>query len=133
GIVVSPFSGQVASVAFNGLEITANVGDGVGLVGSGTVAGTLRNSLVGENGSIGVAVAASQSYFTVEQSSIVDNLAYGIAAASAGTYVSVGASTIGGNGIGVGVANGGTINSFGNNKMSVNGSNGAFTAVTPLQ
>jgi hypothetical protein len=132
GIAVSPASGVIASVAFNGLEITGNLNSGLVMSGPGVVAGDLRYSLVGENGLTGVFAAASQTFLTIEESSIIDNLSYGILAGSAGTIVNVGASTIGGNGFGVG-ASAGSIISFGNNQMSSNGSNGAFTSTTPLQ
>jgi hypothetical protein len=132
GIAVSPAGGVIASVAFNGLEITGNVNYGLVMDGSGVVAGDLRYSLVAENGINGVVAGASQTFFTIEESSIIDNLSFGVVATSAGTIVTVGASTIGGNGTGV-KALSGSITSFGNNQMSANGSNGTFTSTTPLQ
>ena len=92
----------------------------------------MRDSVVGENGLNGVQSSSGQVYFTVEESSIVDNLVNGIQTNSAGSVVNVGASTIGGNGTGV-KALSGSITSFGNNQMSANGSNGTFTSTTPLQ
>jgi hypothetical protein len=133
GIVVSPSSGQVASVAFNRDELTANSATALYLIGSGVVAGTMRESLVGENGATGVFAGSSGGvYFTVEESSIIDNLTDGIASNVAAANVSVGASTIGGNGTGVKVF-AGSIVSFGNNQMSANGTNGSFTGNTPLE
>jgi hypothetical protein len=92
----------------------------------------MRDSVVGENGTIGVTATSSQVFFTIEESSIVDNLSIGIQTGSAGTVVNVGASTIGGNGTGV-VASAGSLISFGNNQMSANGSNGNFTSTTARQ
>jgi hypothetical protein len=132
GITVDPASGQIASVSLNRVELVANSGDGLFLGGFGVDAGTMRDSVVGENGINGVFAQAGQVFFTVEESSIVDNLINGIRTDSAGSVVNVGASTIGGNGTGV-LASSGSIISFGNNQMSVNATNGTFTSITALQ
>jgi hypothetical protein len=132
GILVSPASGQVASVTLDRVELVANSNTGLFLTGPGVVAGTMRDSVAGENGADGVFTDASQVFFTVEESSIVANLAFGIKTASAGSVVSVGASTIGGNGTGVN-AQAGSLISFGNNQMSANGVNGSFSSTTPLR
>jgi hypothetical protein len=130
GIRVEPASGQVASVTLDRVELVANA-SGLSLTGQGIVAGTMRHSVVGENGTNGVTASSSQVYFTVEESSIVANLGDGIET-RAGSVVNVGASTIGGNGTGV-KATAGSLISFGNNQISANGVNGSFTATTPLQ
>jgi hypothetical protein len=96
------------------------------------VAGTLRQSVVAENSSDGVSVQASQAYFTVEESSIVDNLGNGIQTTPVGSAIKVGASTIAGNGTGV-LASSGSIVSFGNNQISDNGSDGTFTSTKALK
>jgi hypothetical protein len=131
GIVVEPAAGQVASVALDRVELVANSNTGLQLVG-GIVAGAMRDSIAGENGSTGVYTDASQVFFTIEESSIVANLGNGIFSQSAGSVVSVGASTIGGNGTGVN-AQAGSLISFGNNQMSANGINGSFSSTTPLR
>ena len=132
GIAINPASGQVASVTLDRVELVANSATGLLLTGPGIVAGTMRNSVAGENGANGVQTDASQVFFTVEESSIVDNLANGIKTNSAGSVVNVGASTIGGNGTGV-LASSGSLISFGNNQMSANGINGSFSSTTPLR
>jgi hypothetical protein len=131
GIVVEPAPGQVASVTLDRVEVVANSNTGLQLLG-GIVAGTMRDSVAGENGSSGVYTDASQVFFTIEESSIVANLGIGIFSQSAGSVVSVGASTIGGNGTGVN-AQAGSLISFGNNQMSANGINGSFSSTTALQ
>jgi hypothetical protein len=131
GIIVDPSVGQIASVTLNGVELVGNTMFGVILAG-GVVAGTMRDSVVGENGDTGVIALASQVFFTIEESSIVDNLLHGIQTASDGSIVNVGASTIGGNGTGV-LASNGSLISFGNNQMSANGTNGNFTSTTALR
>ena len=132
GIAVGPASGQIASVTLNRVELVANSNNGLYLGGAGVVAGTMRDSVASANGKTGVFANASQVYFTVEESSIVANLANGIQTNSAGSVVNVGASTIGGNGTGV-KATAGQLISFGNNQMSANGSNGNFTSTTALR
>jgi hypothetical protein len=124
-------SGVIASVVFDGDKLNNNI-FGLYLLGTGVVAGTLRQSVVAENSSNGVSAQASQVYFTVEESSIIDNLQVGIATYSSGAVVNVGASTIGGNGTGVSGSSGSII-SFGNNQMSANGTNGNFTSTTALR
>jgi hypothetical protein len=131
GVVVDPSSGQIASVTLNRIESVGNSSDGIGLNG-GVVAGTMRESVVGENGNSGVVASSSQVFFTVEESSIVDNLVNGIQTNSANAIVNVGASTIGGNGTGV-LASQGSIISFGDNHMSTNATNGNFTSTAPLR
>jgi hypothetical protein len=132
GIGVKPNSGQIASVTLNKVEMVGNSFGGLLLTGPGIVAGTMRDSVVGENGQDGVLTDASQVFFTVEESSVVDNLVNGIQTNSGGSVVNVGASTIGGNGTGV-LASSGSLISFGNNQMSANGTNGNFTSTTALR
>jgi hypothetical protein len=132
GIEVSPATSQIASVTVNKVELVANANDGLIFSGEGVVAGTMRDSVVGENGNTGIIAGSSQVFFTIEESSIVDNLVNGIQAFSAGSIVNVGASTIGGNGTGL-LANAGSLISFGNNQMSANGSDGTFTSTKALR
>jgi hypothetical protein len=131
GILVAPSTGQIATVTLNRVELVGNAGDGLQLEG-GIVAGTMRDSVAGGNGKSGVVSLASQVYFTVEESSIIANLASGVYTHSAGALVNVGASTIGGNGTGISAVIGSII-SFGNNQMSANGTNGNFTSTTALR
>ncbi len=132
GIFVAPATNQIASVTLNRVELVGNTVDGLFFGGQGIVAGTMRDSVVGENGNVGVLTDASQVFFTIEELSIVDNLANGIVTNSAGSVINVGASTIGGNGTGV-LASSGSLISFGNNQMSANGINGNFTSTTALR
>jgi hypothetical protein len=131
-IAVSPSSGQIAGVVLNGDELSANAIDGLAFFGAGVVAGTMRQSLVALNGQDGILAQASQVFFTVEESSIIDNLSNGIHANSAGSAIKVGASTIGGNGTGV-LADSGSIVSFGDNHFSDNGKDGNFTSTKALK
>jgi len=109
GIAVNPSSGQIASVTLNRDELIANVSQGLLLEGAGVVAGTMRQTLVGDQDAFGVLANGSQVFFTVEESSIINNVSRGIEANSPGVILNVGATTIGGNGIGV-LASSGSIN-----------------------
>jgi hypothetical protein len=129
GISVGTSSGQIDSVTLNRVELIGNT-YGLTTGGDGVVAGTMRNSLVA--GSIYGIAAAGQLYFTVEESSIIDNSTTGILVDSPGATIAVGATTIVGNGTGVQVV-GGSIISFGNNQISTNGTDGNFTSTTALQ
>jgi hypothetical protein len=131
GINITANSGQIASAVFDGVKILGNTNDGLDMVGSGVIAGVLRHSVVAESGGNGVAATATGGvFFTVEESSIIDNLSHGILAGAAGVNLEVGDSTIGGNGTGV-AATAGSIFSFGNNQVSANGANGTFTPGGP--
>jgi hypothetical protein len=128
GVIVSPASGVIASAVFDRVEIVSNSTDGIDLSGAGTVAGTLRQSFVGENGGDGISATATAGvYFTVEESSVIDNLQYGVFSGATGVALEVGASTVGANGTGV-KTTAGSVFTFGNNQMSANGVNGSFTA-----
>jgi hypothetical protein len=133
GITVQP-TNQIASVTLNRVELVANTDFGLVLGGVGTVAGTMRDSVVGENGSTGVLTSASQVFFTVEGSSIIANLGGGVVAGSGGSNVNVTASTISGNATGVATASPtASLVSFGNNTLTGNGVNGNFTSTAALR
>jgi hypothetical protein len=129
GVDVEVASGVIASVVLNQVELNGNR-SGLNFGGSGTVAGTLRQSVVAANSAYGISANVAASYFTVEESSIVDNLTSGISTTTSGTNVEVAASTIGANGTGLS-AGSGNLYSFGNNQLSANGSNGSFTPGGP--
>jgi hypothetical protein len=131
GIVVFPAPSQIASVVLNRVELSGN-SNGLALVGSGVVAGTMRDSLVASNTADGVQASAGQVFFTIEGSSIIANLGNGIHASSAGTNLNVTGSTISGNGRGI-YATSGSIVSFGNNALNGNGADGTFTSTATLK
>jgi hypothetical protein len=130
GIFVSPSASVIASVVLNRVELNGNA-FGLAFHGAGIVAGTLRQSVVAESSQYGIVAASSGGvYFTVEGSSIVDNLTAGIQTGAAAVNLEVGGSTIGGNGTGV-TSTAGSILTFGNNQFSANGVNGTFTPGGP--
>jgi hypothetical protein len=133
GIFAAPSVNRIATLTLNHVELIANQNAGLSFSGLGTVAGTMRNSVSTGNGQWGVVSIASQVFFTVEESSITANLAFGIQTSFAGSVLNVGNSTIGANGTGLSATQGSSIISFGNNQMSANGSNGNFTSTTSLR
>jgi hypothetical protein len=132
GLFVSGLN-QIATVILDHVELLANSSNGL-WIGSGTIAGTMRNSIVAGNTANGVLASSTtnQVFFTIEESSVIANLTSGINTNS-GSIFNVGSSTIGANGVGVQANQGAFVTSFGNNQMSANGSNGNFTGTTPLQ
>jgi hypothetical protein len=132
GIAVSPNHGQIASVALSQVAVVTNSFAGLELNGAGTIAGTMRDSIAGE-GAYGVTTDAStQSFFTIENSSVIANTTAGILTQSAGAVLNVGASTFGANAVGV-QANAGSIISFGNNQFSANTADGTFTGMKAVR
>jgi hypothetical protein len=132
GITLLPSTGQITSLLMNRVEISGNAHNGLTLDGTGVIAGTMRDSVVAANNTDGVSAVTTQVFFTIEGSSIVDNLGNGIRATSAGTSFNVTGSTISGNGTGIN-ATAGSIVSFGNNALNGNGLDGTFTSTTTLK
>ena len=124
------FGTQIVSLTLNKVEL---VGNNVGLLLSGfIVAGAMRDSIVGSNTQEGVLANASQVFFTVEESSVVNNLTTGIEVNSALATVNLAASTLSGNGTGV-QALAGSIVSFGDNHINANAIDGTFTRTQALK
>jgi hypothetical protein len=132
GITIAPINGNIASTTLSGVELVANSQNGLSFAGDGVVAGTMRNSIVGENAVDGIVANTRQVFFTVEESSIIANLSKGIDVISPGSNLTVTASTIGANGTGV-QATAGSIVSFGNNSLNGNGIDGNFTSTISLR
>jgi hypothetical protein len=132
GIGVQASSGQIASVTLSQVAMVANLSWGLALAGPGVVAGTMRDSLAGENAYGVYTDTAVQAFFTIEESSVIANTTAGIFTQSAGAAFNVGSSTLGANGIGVNPS-AGSIISFGNNQFSANATDGNFTGTKTLK
>jgi hypothetical protein len=131
GITVQPSNGQIASATLSRVAMVANSTYGLVLSGSGVIAGTMRESIAGEN-AYGVFVDATQAFFTIEESSVIANTTAGIHTQSGGAVLNVGSSTIGANLVGVD-PQAGSIISFGNNQFSANAADGNFTGTKALK
>lgn len=132
GIEIAPTSGATASVVLDGVKLVGNV-YGIGLTSAGgTIAGVLRHGVIAGSNISGLLAVGGGSpiFFTVEESTIANNHTDGVQTLGSGVNVQVSGSTITGNGTGV---SGQGITSFGNNRMSLNATNGSFSSTTPLQ
>jgi hypothetical protein len=130
GIAIVPSSGALASVTLDGVKLLGNV-YGIGLnSGGGTIVGALRHSIISGSNISGLVATGGGSplLFTVEASSIMNNLSYGILTNGSGVNLQIGGSTISGNQIGV---SGPGIVSFKNNQIGGNGSDGTPLAAFP--
>jgi hypothetical protein len=112
--------------------------EGLHIAGPGIVAGTMRNSLAGENGHSGVVAVGpisgptNQVFFTIEDSSLIANLTAGVAVNAPNAILNLGNSTIGANFVGVEVDRG-IIRSFGNNQVLGNATDGTFSSTIGLK
>jgi hypothetical protein len=127
GILVRPFAGASAniSVVRTSLERNSNgiYADGSGGGGASNV--TVKDSVLSASTNVGIAVASSGEAFNalVDNTLINFNINVGAAVAGASATLRIGRSTITQNV--TGVANfGGTLQSFKNNKISGNGTDG---------
>jgi hypothetical protein len=108
------------------------------MAGPGIVAGTMRNSIAGENGHSGVVAVGpisgptNQVFFTIEDSSLIANLTAGVAVNAPAATLNVGNSTISANLVGVEIDQG-IIKSFGNNQVTGNASDGNFSMTIGLK
>jgi len=100
----------------------------------------LRDSVVASSLSNGIVSSAGVlTSLTIDGSSIVNNYGTGIRSSGGNSYVRIGGSTISVNGIGVSTDTGGFLQSFKNNHIAGNGTDGtpigAFPGPdgTPLQ
>jgi len=126
GILVSWTGAATVNGALS--RVTAS-GNGVGIFANGAhVNVTLTDTVAGNNN---YAVGASASVVMVRNSTISNN-AVGIAA-DQGSTIRVGQSTITANGAGWQSANGATVQSYGNNNVSGNVSDGAQVSTLALK
>jgi hypothetical protein len=133
GILVAPSNGEIDTVTLDRVALIGNTTIGLILtdIGSGIIAGTMRDSIVSASPT-GVGASATQVFFTIEESSIVANTTNGIQTFTAGSNINATGSTISGNGTGV-VATAGNIISFGNNTLNGNAADGSFTSTKALK
>jgi hypothetical protein len=142
GILVQPTGGGSAAVQLQHVSITS-----VGL-GTGVRADTTGNNGPGisilidksqisgaVNGIVANVPAATSAVNVLLQDSVISNLpGFGLqSSGSANATIRVSNSTITLNGTGVSALNGGNVQSFGNNRLLNNTSNGAFTgSIVPV-
>jgi hypothetical protein len=133
GILIRPTGGANAKVSVNRVQLEANTNgifmDGAGGGGASNLA--VNDSGLSANTNAGIAVSSAGSGFvaTVANSLITLNSGNGVGVAGVSATARVGGNTISNNG--TGVANtGGTLQSFKNNQIAGNGTDGTpITAV----
>ncbi|MHB8270347.1 right-handed parallel beta-helix repeat-containing protein [Bradyrhizobium sp.] len=133
GLLVKPTGGAFANVSVSRVQFEANTNaifmDGSG--GGGASNLTVKDSLLGGSTSNGIAVSSTGAGFkaVVDSSMINYNIGVGAAVAGASATLILGTSTIAQNVTGVSNT-GGTLQSFKNNQISANGSDG--TPINPV-
>jgi hypothetical protein len=126
GVLVSYGGSARVNGALN--RVTAS-GNGVGVFANGANVNVTMTDTVTGNNSYGVGATAAS---VMVRNSVVSNNAVGIAA-DQGAIVRVGQSTVTANGTGWQAANGGQVQSFGNNNVAGNTSDGTVTSTVALQ
>jgi len=121
GILVAPGSGAAAQVSINGANLTSNT-HGLFVTGANGGAGvSVRDTVSARNTSDGFQ-ATNGGFITIDKSTAVLNQGVGVHAASGGNIL-IGNSTVSGNTTGVSFA-GATMQSYKNNQIGNNGSDG---------
>jgi hypothetical protein len=134
GISVVPTIPYVANVTLDNVSIAGNVNFGLSVTAGGSV--VVRNSSISEN-AVGTGYANVRADATGGTTNVLlDNVSVsggptGILAVG-GATVRVNNSSITGNTTGLSLLSGAQILSFGNNRLSGNGSDGAFSNLIPL-
>ncbi|MET1109907.1 MAG: hypothetical protein ABWX67_00125 [Allosphingosinicella sp.] len=139
GVLVKPTSVGVARVVMDGVKLQNNASSGLsvdttGYTGAG-IALTMNNTLISGttgNGILALAPPATSAItMMVTNSLIANNSAIGLGANGSTVLIRVGNTTITGNsfvaGSGVVISNGAIVNTYGDNRLDGNNSNGAFT------
>jgi hypothetical protein len=136
GIYIVPATGVTANVSIDRSQINGNsfgvIADGTS---GGTVKGTISDSVVSGNTVGGIAVTSSGSdvLLLVDQTKVSGN-AYGLVVAGSGAGILARNSSVFGNTVGLHNNNsGGALVSYGNNSVSGNATNGAFTFTVSQQ
>jgi hypothetical protein len=135
GILVKPTGGASANVEINAVQFAANVNgvfaDGTG--GGGAMNINVRDSAVSNSSNCGI-VAASNGpavQVTVDHTEVLFSASIGIAASGGAATVRIGNSTVAHNVTGISALNGSTIQSFKNNQIASNLSDGTPIAAVP--
>jgi hypothetical protein len=117
--------------------ISNNIGGGVAIIPAeaAAVRGSLSNVRLDQNGGVGLSVTKSSggaAAVTVEDTQVEKN-AVGLRATGALAFIVVDESTVTYNTVGLQPLSGGKIQSFGNNAIHLNNTNGAPTSTVPLK
>jgi hypothetical protein len=140
GLLIKPAAGVTATVNVSNTVIAngSNVGiraDTTGIVGS-VINMTVAGSVVTNNG-LGLLARAPAATGTINAMvngvHVTNNSVGGLSGNGSGATVRVGSSVISGNGFGVATSNAAILNSYGNNQLNGNTSDGTFSGTIPPQ
>lgn len=130
GIEIAPTAGGSARANLDGVRIVSNGNNGVRLnTANGTADVTIRDSVLSGNAQGLVVLApANRGSASLVDSDVSNNSGTGILLAGAQARALVGNTTIFGNAVGVNAVSSATASSYGDNRLSGNTNDGAFTA-----
>jgi hypothetical protein len=133
GILIRPTGGASANVSLNRVQLEGNT-NGIFMDGSGGAGASnlsVKDSILSASSSNGIAVSSTGGAFKalVTDSTMSFNVGVGAAVAGSSATLLLGSNTIMGNVTGVSSA-GGTLQSFKNNQIGANGSDG--TPMNPV-
>jgi hypothetical protein len=135
GIYIVPGSGVTANVSIDHSQINGNT---FGIVADGRLGGGIKGAIIDsvvsgntENGITAISSGTSV-VLTIDQTEVAGNLA-GLFAGGSNAGMLAGNNTVFNNTIGLDTANGGTLYTYGNNRVNGNTTNGAFTGTAALQ
>jgi len=133
GVLIQPTGSGSARVSIERTIIAKNthgiVADGTGTTGFVIV--QVNDSRIAANAGNGIWVKGAG--VVIDHTTSKNNAGYGILSDGSGSLVHLGASTVAGNGGGLGSPGGGQIFSYQNNQLKGNGIDGAPTGVLSLQ
>lgn len=129
GIELAPAAGGGARVEIRNVRITNSSSNGIRLnTTNGVVAATIDDTQISGNGQGLILLAPTNAgNAMVVNSTISNNTGAGILAAGAAARARVGNTTITANTTGLSAVSGASINTYGNNRLNGNGTDGAFT------
>ncbi len=126
-IIVQPSGAGTVKTVFNRVEVYNNSTVGIWLIGNfstGTIKGTVADSMAGNNGGAGFAVSSTSgkaaTSLMVVRSETANNGA-GISVDGSPAVLRIGQSTVTGNGASWSAPNGGGLRSYGDNNIDGNG------------
>jgi hypothetical protein len=136
-VYVQPMGSAGARVLLERVRVERNSNFGILFQGgftSGLIKGTVRNSVAAGAGIAALESGSGTITLMIDRSAAVNYVGgTGILASGAGTNIQIGDSTVTGNLLGLSATDGAAIQSYGNNKVDGNGSNGAPTSTINLK
>jgi len=130
GIFVIPSGSASARVVLDRVRVENTSSYGIVFTTTSAIAATVRDSVAAGNAGAGIAAitfGSGTTVVTVDRSASVNN-SIGIFAGGTGATIRIGDSTVTGNNTGLSTNTGGTIASYGTNKVNGNGTDGAPTS-----